>query len=114
MTRITNSDQVLILLRAHMQRSERAAKKPAAAAAERAAPRPLSRVQEMAADQGLSQGEIERALIAGLLAEEFGEGLANEARFQTMVSDVLRTIHSDESARALLEAAVAQLAQKAG
>jgi hypothetical protein len=108
MTRITNADQVLVLLRSHLERAQRGSRKRTEA--RKAKSGPLQRVQQMAQTESLSQADIARALIAGLLSEEFGPSFAVEPRFQDMVEDVRRVIEADENARALLRRAIAQLA----
>lgn len=111
MTRITNADQVLLLLRAHLERSAKMRGKAAAADPGRVEARkgPLERVQHMAGAEHLTEHDVSRALVAGLLAEEFGEEVASEPRFQELVDNVLRLIAADEEGRALVRDAVAQL-----
>ncbi len=108
MTRITNSDQVLLLLRAHLERAQRGKR----AKTNRGSPRagPMSRVRELAHTEGLNEGEVARALIAGILSEEFGAEIAIEPRFQAMVDDVRRIIEQDEGGKALLRRAISQIA----
>jgi hypothetical protein len=107
MTRIANAEQVLLLLRAHLERAQRADKKRTRA--REGKPGPLQRVQQLANAAGLSEADVTRALIAGLLTEEFGPEFAVEPRFQAMVEDVRQIIDRDEAGRALLKSAVAQL-----
>jgi len=108
MTRITNAEQVLMLLRAHLERAQRSGKKRTTSRNSR--PGPLERVQQLASAEGLSETDLARALIAGLLTEEFGPAFAVEPRFQTMVEDVRQLIDRDENGRALMRRALAQLA----
>jgi hypothetical protein len=107
MTKITNAEQVLTLLRAHLERTRRAERKRTAP--QRGKPGPLERVQQLASTEGLSEADLARALIAGLLTEEFGPDLAAEPRFQAVVEDVRQMIDRDEAARALLRRALAEL-----
>lgn len=111
MTRITSSDQVLLLLRSHLDRAQGNKRKKTAAAARGAttASTRLQRVQRMANDQALSNSEIRRSLLAGMLAEEFGDAVVNDSKFQQMVDDVLRVVEQDERGRTLLDRAVTQL-----
>lgn len=110
MTRITNADQVLLLLRAHLERTERQRRKDVSAGA-RAETRqgPLERVHNMAGLENLSERDISRALISGLLTEEFGVEVASEPLFQEIVDGVLRIVDADEKSRALLQKALTQL-----
>lgn len=110
MTRITNADQVLILLRSHLQRTERSQRKDLDRKDKtRARPTPLERVQTIARNEDLPDEEVERALISGIFTEEFGPGAANDPEFQLMVDNVLRMIRENETGRQLLGRAVAQL-----
>jgi hypothetical protein len=107
MTRITNAEQVLILLRAHLERAQRSSR--GRTQARSAKPGPMERVQRLANAEGLSEADVARALIAGLLTEEFGAGFAAEPRFQAMVEDVRAMIERDEKARVVLRKALAEL-----
>lgn len=107
MTRITNAEHVLMLLRAQLERAQRPARKRAEGRGGK--PGPLERVQQLASAEGLSEADVARALIAGLLTEEFGPELAVEPRFQSMVDEVRGLIERDEAGRALLRRAIAQL-----
>lgn len=110
MTRITNADQVLMLLRIHLERAHRAERKPAKTPSGR--PGPLARVQQMTGAEGMSEADLARALIAGLLTEEFGAEFAVEPRFQALVEDVRQIIEHDDNGRALLRDAVTQLSSE--
>jgi hypothetical protein len=106
MTRITNAEQVLVLLRAHLERAQRSNRKRTQS---RAKPGPLERVQRLASAEGLSEADVARALIAGLLTEEFGASFAAEPRFQAVVEDVWGMIERDEKARGVMRMALAEL-----
>ena len=108
MTRITNADHVLLLLRNHLGRTDKGRRKRRQA--DRAEQRPvqsspLERVERLAAADELSELEIRRALIAGLLAEEFGENVINDPHFQQIVDDVVTILQRDTNSEALLQAA---------
>jgi hypothetical protein len=112
LTRITNADQVLLLLRAHLERTARQRRKDAPAAAKvEARQGPLERVHGMAGADNLSERALSRALVSGLLTEEFGVDVANEPRFQEIVDGVLRIIDADEASRALLQKALTELGE---
>lgn len=108
MTRITNADQVLVLLRAHLERADktRSAKRPSASSPKRSA---LQRVTEIASDRQASEDDIRRALVAGILVEEFGAGLSGDVRFQELVTNVLKMILENDSINQLLDGALKQL-----
>jgi hypothetical protein len=107
MTRITNAEQVLILLRAHLERAQRSSRKRTQSRDAKLGP--MERVQRLASAEGLSEADMARALIAGLLTEEFGASFAAEPRFQAMVEDVRQVIERDEKARTLLRKALEEL-----
>lgn len=112
MTRITNADQVLMLLRSHLQRAERSRRSSKPVGAETSRRTALERVQDIAAAQQSSEEDLHRALVAGILAEEFGPGFANDARFQDMVSTIIDIISRDDQSRDLFSKAIAQLSSQ--
>ena len=112
MTRITNSDQVLLLLQARLQSKKAGSKKTDSSA------RPqktqgrkdaISRVRNIAQDPALSDDAIHKALIRGLLTQEFGPQIANDAGFQKVIDDVVGVLKADEAGADLLKAAAGQL-----
>lgn len=112
MTRVNNVDQVLLLLRAQLQRSERAKgtkHKPRAGRRELASAAPLDRVRALAVLDMLSPEDARRTLVRGVLADQFGDRLANDARFQEIVENVVSLLEADPEGRALLEGALTQL-----
>ena len=112
MTRITNSDQVLMLLRSHLQRAQRGERKLAVASTRNAPKTPIERVQNLLRDEELPEAEIERALVHGLLLHEFGPDVSGDARFQSIVDDVLATIRRDETTSLLIRKAIRELSEK--
>jgi hypothetical protein len=112
MTRISNVDQVLLLLREQLQRTAKGretARKSRTGRADPAAARPLDRVRALAALDTLNEDEVRRALVRGMLTEEFGEGVGNDAALQRIVDDVVRIIGETPGGGELLDRAVAQL-----
>ncbi|MDQ4087016.1 MAG: hypothetical protein M3177_03225 [Pseudomonadota bacterium] len=108
MTRITNVDQVLLLLQEKLRRMDRSRTartgRPSAAT-----PRPLARLQALAALDHISEEDFKRTMVRALLTEELGEGLGNDPAFQTVVDDVFRIISASEQGRELIEQAARQL-----
>jgi hypothetical protein len=102
-----------MLLRSHLQRAQRGERKSVAAPS-RSGPSqtPIERVQNLLRDEELPEPEVERALVRGLLMHEFGTDVSNDAKFQTIVEDVLAMIRRDESANRLLKLAIRQLAER--
>lgn len=110
MTRITNADQVLLLLQSHLQRAQRGERRTVSPSSRVSTQQtPLERVQTLARQDDLPDSEIGRALIRGLLLHEFGSGVANDAKFQGMIDELLATIRRDEAMSRLLDSAVRQL-----
>lgn len=112
MTRIGNVDQVLLLLREQLQRAGKnreTARKQGVARGAPGAPRPLDRARALAALETLGEDDVRKAVVRGILTEEFGEGIGNDAALQTMVEDVVRIIGDTPGGNALLDQAVAQL-----
>lgn len=115
MTRVGNIDQVLLLLREQLQRvgSNRERSRSAAAGkVERSVARPLDRVRALAALDTLGEEEVKRAVIRGILTDEFGEDVGNDARLMEIVDDVLRILRETAGGNELIERAVAQLKEK--
>lgn len=107
MTRITNADQVLALLRNHLDKSRRTA---APRGARQPSLGPIARARALASEN-VSEDEIGRALIAGLLTEEFGPTISVEPRFQAMVDDIHRILRADKGSSDLLRRAIDELSK---
>jgi hypothetical protein len=108
MTLITNADQVLMLLRSHLERVQRSSNSRRTASG-KAKTGPVQRLRQLAPTEEFAEADIARALIAGLLSEEFGPELAAEPRFHAMVEDVRQMLDRDETGRALLRRAIGEL-----
>lgn len=112
MNRIGNVDQVLLLLREQLQRSGRtrgAAAKGRAADAEASSARPIDRVRALAILDTLDEEDLRRAVVRGLLAEQFGEAVGNDPALIAIVDEVSRIIGETPEGRDLMDRAVAQL-----
>jgi len=109
MTRIGNVDQVLLLLREQLQRAGKERQAARKSRAGPAAPRPLDRVRALAAMDSLNDDELRRAVVRGILTEEFGEGVGNDAALQAIIDDVVRIIGETPGGPDLIGRAVAQL-----
>ncbi len=110
MTRISNVDQMLMLLRQQLQRMDRpdrarrGAKTAKSGTSQRQAA--AQRIEALAQAGDLSEEEFSRALVGALLVDEFGEAAANDHRFQKLTDEVHRILASDPKARGLLADAV--------
>lgn len=113
MTRITNSDQVLVLLRAQLKELERTRRQDPAAPTGRVAPRiassQIDRVRALAGDGQIKPEDIKAALIQGLLVDALGAQLANDPGLLSVARSVGRIIDADEESRQLLDAALSDL-----
>lgn len=109
MTRISNTEQVLLLLRAHLQRTGRQRRTSRAGPAGASRRSPVERLRELAGDGELPRQEIGRALLAGLLADDLGEGAINDPSFQRVLDEVQRRVAGDKDAKQMLDRAVDQL-----
>lgn len=111
MTRISNADQVLLLLHEQLARREKKRGKDSvrADAASTATAEPVARLRARAARQGLGEEELKQALVRSLLTQQLGESIANDPSFEAIARDVGRIIDQSEQGRALLDRALTQL-----
>jgi hypothetical protein len=109
MTRISNSDHVLVLLREQLQKLGRTRKEDAGRAAEvrGSTPRPIARLQAMAPPE--EGDEFRRTLVRAILTEEMGEAMANDPAFLAVVDDVYRMISASPDGAELIDRAGRQL-----
>ena len=113
MTRISNADQVLMLLRQQLGRlgkSDRTRRSGTAGAQAAERRRPAAgRVEEVMRTDDLSEEDLGRTLVAALLVDEFGEGAANDHKFRQLANEVHRIIASDPEAKRLLREAFKEI-----
>lgn len=111
MTRVGQVDQILLLLREQLQRSEARQSGRAAPPQRRAqlSASPLERARGLAALSGLAPEERRRAVLQALLAERLGERLGNDPGFVRLVDQVLAMISAEPEGLALIDRAVAEL-----
>jgi hypothetical protein len=111
MTRITSSDQVLVLLREQLRRLGRGAAGASARSArtgDTAAPA-MARMKALAERDSVGEEELRRTLVRALLTEELGDALANEPALQNVFDDVARIIGTSPEGAELLDRALRQL-----
>lgn len=117
MTRITNVDQVLMLLRQQLQQSSRTSRNARTGQTRSSsASRRQSSVDRLSTIAGLdtvSEDDVGRALIRAMLTDEFGEEVATDPRFQQIINEVHRIITTDPEARRHLDASLQQLRRAA-
>ncbi len=116
MTRISNVDQALMLLRQQLQqmaktdRSSRGARTSRSSVQQRKSA--AERIEALTRSGDLSEDDLARALIGALLADEFGDDAANDHRFRKLADEVHRIIASDAKAKTLLSAALRNTRQQ--
>ena len=117
MTSISNVDQVLTLLRQQLQRtgkSDQARKTGKTRNKDAETRKPAAdRIEEISRSASLSDEELARNLVAAMLIDEFGEGVANDHRFQRLAGDVYRIIAADPDVRELLRSALKHIKKDA-
>jgi len=111
MTRVGNIEQVMMLLREQLQRSNlgRGPERKGAVRVGAATPRPLDRVRALAAFEDLPEDEMRRAVVRGILAEEFGDALGADAGFTPLIDEVAAAIEALPGGPELMAQAIAQL-----
>ena len=118
MTRISNVDQVLIVLRQQLQllgksgRSGKSAQSGVAGTERRKSA--AGRIEAVMRADDLSEEDLGRTLVAALLVDEFGEGAANDPKFRMLADEVYRIIASDTQAKRLLGEALNEIGQTPG
>lgn len=113
MTRISNTDQIMALLRHQLQRMEKSNQsgrtKPASKTRGNTASGAVTRLSALAHDESLPREAFERAFIRALLMDELGQALAEDHRFERIANDVHRLVKSDTQTRDLLVRAVKKI-----
>ena len=111
MTRIDGTAAVLALVQEQLHRlgKDRA---QTSRGAKTGAATPLDRLRALTGRDALSDDDLKRALVRGLLVQQLGEGIGNDPAFERVAGDVLRILGESDDARDLLERAVRQLAAR--
>ncbi|WP_066808990.1 hypothetical protein [Sphingomonas asaccharolytica] len=102
MTQISATDQILLLLREQLQRSERGRVR-GADREQRKSATAQQRIEALAAIRDLPERDFRRALVRGLLGERLGEELVAEPAFEAVTGEVLRLIEASPEAQKLLD-----------
>ncbi|MBT9445310.1 MAG: hypothetical protein IV086_06390 [Hyphomonadaceae bacterium] len=110
--RVNGSDRILLQLRAQLDRLQRARGGARSESQPPTGPAPLdaaARTLALARERALSERELGRILVGGLLADEFGAKAASDPKFATLVDAVLDQIETDTESAALLRDAIADV-----
>ncbi|QNA82942.1 hypothetical protein G4G27_02125 [Sphingomonas sp. So64.6b] len=111
MTRINPADQVLLLLQEQLNRlgKDRAAPRGRPAPAQGPTPEPMARLRALAGRDGITDEDMKRALVRGLIIQQLGEAIGNDPAFEAVAGDVARIIGASPAGRELLDRAMRQL-----
>lgn len=114
---VSNANRIAMLLRQRLQErsknpaAERGGRKNAPGTGDAGR---KGAVHEAGALGALDDGRLKRALIENILADQFGAGLINDAKFQQVVDQVTEAIQADGDGARLLAKAVADLRANPG
>jgi hypothetical protein len=109
---ISNVDRIAILLRQKLLDRARANGPEKSKAGEQsleAQTNALDAARALATIQNLDDRQRRRALVQGVLVEQFGPDLVNDAQFQQLVERVSSAIEGDEMSSAILSDLIAKL-----
>lgn len=111
MTRITNVDHLVLLLRQRL--NERAQRTSAQKSAAPGRVDQRTGVQALSSIEEVDDRTLRRALIQDVLAEHFGRALLNEAEFQQIVDRVTSALEEDRDASKLFGTVTAEVRRAA-
>lgn len=100
---VSNVDRLVLLLRQRLQERDRTRGVSRSGTRRAPAPTGLDAARALAAIDGVDERQLRRSLIQGLLSDQFGTAMINDARFQQVVDRVTDALESDETGRALLD-----------
>lgn len=111
MSRITNYEQILVQLKAQLDKTSKINKTERMGIAEKSARRrksPIERLPEVLSGSSLSEHERHRALISALLADAFGVTAGFDPSMQTIVDQVTTQLRLSGEGRDLLNKALSE------
>lgn len=112
MVMISNTDQIMALVRSQLERMARGKRSQSARKSSKTA-QPVStstsRLQALAGLSRLPREAFERVLVEALLTLEFGEEVARDPRFAEIVSHTTRIMQSDAALSQTMEEVRAEL-----
>jgi len=111
MTRISNADHVLLLLQEQLGRlgKERSTRQSPASPVRSATADPMVRLRALAGRDGISEEDLKRALVRGLLVEQLGEAIGTDPEFEAIAGEVTRILGESAAGRDLIDQALRQL-----
>lgn len=114
---VSNANRIAMLLRQRLQERSKTAASARGGRAEVRGPDDAQRkspVRSADAIEELDDRKLRRALIENILADQFGAGLINDARFQQVVDQVTEALEGDSGGAALLAKVVSDLRANPG
>lgn len=108
MSRISPTDQVMLLLRERLERAQQRAPEPQP---QQASPR--ERIEAMAAMRTLDERAFRKALVRAMLAQKLGETLVGDPAFDKVVLGVLATLEDSPAGLELIARAETLLGRTA-
>ncbi|HEX7759154.1 MAG TPA: hypothetical protein VF459_06620 [Caulobacteraceae bacterium] len=99
---VSNVDRLVSVLRQRLAERARARTGGQGAAQGARQPDRGESLQALAAIEGVDDRQLGRAVLEGILAEEFGQALVNEAKFQQIVDRVAEAIAGDQGSDQLM------------
>lgn len=103
MTSISNVERLVLLLRQKLEARSRASQAPRAKSARMHDVGGVATARALAAIDDVDERQLRRILIQGLLADQFGAAVINDANFQQVVDRVAATIEGDKAGKALMD-----------
>lgn len=111
---ISNVDQIVLILRQRLlERARTSAGRRNSSQEGARGIHARTSIQELAAVESIDDRQLKRALIQGILTEQLGSALINEAKFQQVVDRVTDTIEADAQGSSLLSGLVTELRAQA-
>jgi len=112
MTRITNNHALMALVRQQLSKVSRAKSSGIAKISSHGASKKsngISSIRRLSKTDDFSDEELARAVVQTLLADEFGDGLVNDAKFQQVVDRITRIITEDPQTKSLMEKSLQEM-----
>lgn len=109
---VSNANRIAMLLRQRLQERSNAATGQDGVRSGGGAParaRGKGAVHNPDAIEALDDRKLKRALIEDILADQFGQALLNDAKFQQVIDRVTEALDADSACGALLARAVSDL-----
>ena len=109
MTRISNTNQIVLLLKAELDRKARinkSKKKPASSSTSQIQ---TDRPEMVRPLKDYPEGERNHALVISILSRQFGDGIINDPGFQNIVLEIVTALTDDENTKSLLNEVIGSL-----